>query len=347
MNILIFYLTLALGISFVCSLLESVFLTITPSYTQLLSKKNFKVGLLVQQLKEKTDLSLSAILTLNTVSHTIGAAGVGAQVLKLYGNQWVAFSSVLLTILILILSEIIPKTIGATYWRQLAPFSAYSIHGLMILMNPFLSILRRISQWVSPKNRVDHHVTREEVIIFAEMGEKHGIIKKREARIIKNLLKLDHIFAEDILTPTSVLFACQKEMTVKEVFEKYPNISFSRIPVFNNGVDDIVGVVHRQKIINFFYQQNESVRLEEFAKEIHVVPHSMSVSSLLDEFIARKEHLFLVVDEYGATMGIITLEDAIETLLGVEIVDEFDSVADMRQLAIEKWEKKKIERQDS
>ena len=343
MTILIFYILLVLGVSFLCSLLESVFLSITYSYTQLLIKKNNKSGILLQFLKEKTDHSLAAILTLNTVCNTIGAAGVGAQVLKLYGNKWVAIASIILTFLILIFSEIIPKTIGAMYWRKIAPVAAYVIRFFIFITKPFIVILKIISRMVAP-DKVEKKLSRDELFVFIEIGMKEEVLKTKEAKIIKNVLKLDKIFAEDILTPVSVLVAYQKNQTVVDVLKKQTDSRFSRIPVYNESLDDIIGVVHQTKLVDFYFNGQKDEILENLITPIHVVPHSASITSLLDDFIKRREHLFLVVDEYGSSVGIVTLEDVFETLLGEEIVDEFDSVEDMRKFAIEKWRKRKKER---
>ena len=336
MQILLLTILLAVFISFLSSLLESILLSVTPSYVALLRKERPKVGEKLKHLKDRIDRPLTAILTLNTFANTLGATAVGAEVLDLYGNEWVAAASFLMSFIILIFAEILPKTIGATYWKLLAPFTIPLITGLVWLMYPFIQVLEVMSHLIAKKG-YHKKSSKKEIIMVAELGANEGTLNKKESRIIKNLLSLDEIFAQDILTPTSVLFAFQKDRTLADIVQQYPAIPFSRIPVFNKGLDDIVGVAHRFKIFENISNGNSQLKIEALAMPVHVVPHSKSVSSLLDEFIKRKEHLFIVVDEYGATLGIITMEDAIETLLGVEIMDEFDSVEDMRKLALEQW----------
>lgn len=344
MTLLIIYFSVALGISFLCSLLEAVILSVSMAHINLMLKKKKPGAQLLKTLKTDIDKSLAAILTLNTISHTAGASGVGAQVLKVYGEEWVALSSAILTILILVLSEVIPKSIGAAKWKSLTGFSAYGIQGLIIVSYPFVIVLKWISKMLASKNPDHKSMTREEMIMAAEMGVQEGILAEKEQRIIKNLLRLNAILAEDVMTPRSVIYTLQKDLTVDEVLETKGPIFFSRLPVYDKDMDDIIGMVLRFKIIEASSEDQHDLKIEKLVLPIHSVSETEPVANILDEFVKRREHLFVVTDEHGGTAGIITLEDVIETLLGVEIVDEFDSVEDMRKFALDQWENRKKSR---
>ena len=340
MTLLILYFCLAIFVSFFCSLMEAVILSLSHAHVELMIKAGRPSGRILKAFKNKIDRPLAAILTLNTVANTVGAAGVGAQSLVVFGSKWVALASAILTFTILVFSEIIPKTLGAVYWKKLAPPSAYVIRVLIWIAWPFVvsfEVLGRFLSGSAPRIRV----TREEMVMAADMGRAEGQLVDRERRVIKNLLRLDNIPAKDIMTPRSVMFALSREFTVSQVIRDYSPLTFSRIPVYGLDRDDISGLVYRAKLNQAVHQGRTDLRLEELASPIYVVPGLKSVSEVLDEFIRRREHLFLVVDEYGGTAGLITLEDCIETLLGEEIVDELDSVEDMQKFAREMWEKKK------
>jgi CBS domain containing-hemolysin-like protein len=338
MPLLFIYLFLALFISFLCSLLESVILSITPSHINLLIKEKKRGGKTLKKLKDKIDKPLSAILTLNTIANTMGAAGVGSQVHKLYGSSWVAIASGLLTFGILVFSEIIPKNLGAAYWKKLALPCTLIIKYLIYLTYPFVILFDVISSAIIPKHKKEETMSREEMIVAAETGEQEGVLVDKETRIIKNLLRLNSILVKDVMTPRSVMFALQKDATVGDVIKKYSIKIFSRIPVYDKNIDDIIGKVLRFKIIISSSEDQEETKIEELTTPIHTVKETLSIADALDEFIKRREHLFMVTNDLGDIAGIVTLEDAIETLLGVEIVDEFDSVDDMRKFALEQWE---------
>ncbi|MBU0505450.1 MAG: hemolysin family protein [bacterium] len=340
MTLLLIYLFLALFVSFLCSLLESVILSITPSHINLLIKEKKRGGKTLKTLKEKIDRPLSAVLTLNTIANTMGAAGVGAQVLKLYGSSWVAIASGLLTFGILVFSEIIPKNLGAAYWKKLALPCALIIKYLIYFTYPFVILFELIAASIIPKHKRKETMSREEMIVAAETGLEEGVLVDKESRIIKNLLGLNIILVKDVMTPRSVMFALQKDSTVYDVLNKYSIKIFSRIPVYGENIDDIIGKVLRFKIINASSEDEEHTKIGDLIKPVHSVNENLSVANVLDEFIKKQEHLFMVTNELGDIAGLITLEDAIETLLGVEIVDEFDSVEDMRKYALEQWERR-------
>ncbi len=336
---LIVYLLFALGVSFICSLLESILLSITHAYTAVLIRDGRKAGKILRHMKQNIDKPLAAILTMNTVANVVGAAGVGAQAYSVFGREWVAAASGTLTVLILVCSEIIPKTLGTVYWKHLAPSAVYVLKAMVFLTYPIVIILEVISSTIS--RGAGHHtrITRDEIMVLAEIGEREGILHEKEARIIRNLFLLDEIHTGEILTPRSVMFGCQKDRTVKDIIDEYSPIPFSRIPVFGESLDDIIGIARRKELLEAFHSGNTDSTLETFVNPVHVVPETKTIADLLDEFIIRREHVFMVIDEYGGTEGIVTLEDAIETLLGVEIVDEYDTAEDMRELALERWRK--------
>ncbi|MFC1511730.1 hemolysin family protein [Candidatus Latescibacterota bacterium] len=336
MALLFAYLFLALSFSFLCSLLESILLSVRQPYIALLINRGKRAGRILQDMKTNVSLPLATILTVNTIANVVGAAGVGAQTYKLFGSEFVAVASGILTVLILVLSEIIPKTLGTVYWKTLAVPATYVLRGLIFVTYPVVIILEGISRFITTRG---HHsrISREEIMALAEIGEKEGILHEKEARIIKNLFLLTDIRTGDISTPRAVVFAFQKDLTVRDVIEKHSPLPFSRIPVFGTDLDDIIGIVIRRQLFDAYRAGRGIEPVGHFIVPVFAVPESKPVTDLLDEFISRREHLFLVIDEFGGTEGIVTLEDAVETLLGVEIMDEFDSVEDMRSYAREKW----------
>lgn len=326
-------------VSFLCSLLEAVFLSITPGFVALSVKEHRRSGRLLEHLKENIDRPISAILTLNTISHTIGASVVGALVQKEFGDQVVTATSIILTIAILFLSEILPKIIGATYWKQLAPISAYTIQFLIFLLFPLVRMSELFGKLFDRPDVASF--TREEMLATAEVGVEEGTIHKKESAIIKNLLMLNNMYVSDIMTPRSVMFALEADENVEEVSAKFKPIRFSRIPVYEGNLDNIIGLTHRYKILEALSNDKHKTAVRELTTPINSVPERMTVAGVIDLFVKRKEHLALAVDEYGIVTGLVTLEDAIETLLGVEIVDEFDNITDMRQYALEQWQIRK------
>ncbi len=321
-------------------MLESVFLSVTPSYIGLLEKEKKHSGTMLKKLKQNQPRPLAAILSVNTMANTLGAAGVGAQTLKLYGDAYVAVVSGVLIFAILVFSEILPKSIGAIYWKKLAPLCTYVIHALIFITYPFV-VLSASVQGLLQRPQSARKTSREEMIVTAELGAQEGSIRKKESQVIRNLLMLDSVMVSEIMTPRAVMRAFNENDTVGHIMEKHKNIRFSRVPVYSGGLDNITGLLHRYQIMKAVSHDLENVTLKELATPVHLVPENIPVTAALDQFIKRKEHLFIVADEYGSTTGLVTLEDAIETLLGVEIIDESDDVADMRQYALEQWRKKK------
>ncbi|MCK4875513.1 MAG: DUF21 domain-containing protein [Sulfurimonas sp.] len=345
MDLLILYFTLAVGISFICSILEAVLLSVNMSYISLLEKENPKVGMLLRLHKTNISKSIASILILNTIAHTLGAAAVGAQAAILFGNDAVVIISMIMTFAILFLSEIIPKTIGAIYWKQLAPVSAYAIRIFIWITYPIILITLAVTDRISRGKDV-HTLTKEELLESMLISEDEGVIDEKESDVIENILNLDNIKVGEVLTPRSVVFALDENMSIKEIIDTQEDIfKFSRIPTYNGSIEDVTGIVLTKKIFKQALE-DDSVTVSSIKNKIFSINENIPVSKALDLFIAKKEHMFLVMDNYDQTEGIITLEDCVETILGVEIVDESDSTVDMRELAKLKM-KQKRKSQDS
>jgi CBS domain containing-hemolysin-like protein len=336
MTLLFLYLFIALAVSFVCSILEAVLLSSTNSYIETLSKEKEKTFKILKSLKSDIDKPIASILILNTFAHTMGAAGVGAQAQLLFGDEWQALIAVVLTLLILYISEIIPKTIGAIYWKNLLIPSAYLIAFMIKVSYPLVWFSSFITRYISQGKKQQANFSREEIIEIVSMGEKEGAILSKESHLFKNLLKLSNIKAKDVMTPRSVVFALPSTMTVEEAVEEDRLYIHSRIPVYEETIDHITGIVINQTILEESLEDNDKKLLSEISNEPHLVSENTPVAVLIDLFIKKRTHLFIVHDSYGQTSGVITLEDVIETLLGVEIVDERDEVDDMQILAKDK-----------
>ncbi len=336
MTLLLTYLFIALFVSFVCSILEAVLLSSTNSYIETLSSKdnNAKAVDLLKELKSNIDKPISSILILNTFAHTMGAAGVGAQAQVLFGNEWQTLIAFVLTLLILYVSEIIPKTIGAIYWKKLLVPSAYLISFMIKVTYPLVWFSGLITNYISKgKEKSGHGFSRDEIMAVVAMGERDGSILSKESNLIENLLKLKNIKTKDIMTPRSVVFAMKASTTVGDAVEDDKMYIHSRIPVFEESIDDILGIVFSQTILEESVEEHDDKLLSDIMVNVHKISENVPVSALIDLFIKRKTHLFIVYDNYGQTSGVVSLEDAIETLLGVEIVDEMDEVEDMQAFA--------------
>ena len=334
---LLLYISIALGISFLCSVWEATLLATPVSHIELLVEQGSQPGLIMQGLRQNVERPISAILTLNTIAHTVGAAGAGAEATAIFGSEFFGIISAVLTLLILVFSEIIPKTIGAVYAKQLTPFTAYSLRILLFVFAPAVYAFEFITRAMRPSEDAPT-VTRSELQVMARISAQEGGIQERDNRIVSNLLQLQDVQIETIMTPRTVVLMFQKDMTVGEVIKQHKIIPFSRIPIYNETADDIKGYVLRHEIYKRVAADEHHVKLESIAHEIYVVPETNSVAQVLDEFIAKQDHIFVVIDEYGGTSGLITLEDTVETLLGIEILDESDRVADLRQLARRRYE---------
>lgn len=344
MTLLVIYLLLTLILSFMCSLLEATLLSSTSSYIESLDKKGYssKTVDLAKDVKQNIDKSISSILTLNTFANTMGAAGVGAQAAIIFGSNWQAMIAFILTLMVLFISEIFPKTLGAIYWRKFIVPAVYIISFMVKITYPFIFLATFITNTLQKGRKNEVNFSKDEIITIVNMSEKEGVLQAKESILIKNLFKLKNIKAKDIMTPRTVVFALDSKTSVKEALLNDNLYVYSRIPVYNESIDDIAGVVFKQTILEKRVKKKKKTLLKDIMVPVHKVPENISVSTLFDMFIRMKMHLFIVQDEYGQTSGVVTLEDALETMLGIEIVDEMDQVADLQEFA--KDESKRLQR---
>ena len=344
MTLLVIYLLLTLILSFMCSLLEATLLSSTSSYIESLDKKGYspKTVDLAKDIKQNIDKSISSILTLNTFANTMGAAGVGAQAAIIFGSNWQAVIAFILTLMVLFISEIFPKTVGAIYWRKFIVPAVYIISFMVKITYPFIFLATFITNTLQKGRKNEANFSKDEIITIVNMSEKEGVLQAKESILIKNLFKLKNIKAKDIMTPRTVVFAFDSKTTLKEALLNDDLYVYSRIPVYNESIDDIAGVVFKQTILEKRVKKKKKTLLKDIMVPVHKVPENISVSTLFDMFIRMKMHLFIVQDEYGQTSGVVTLEDALETMLGIEIVDEMDQVADLQEFA--KDESKRLQR---
>lgn len=332
--------------SFSCSLLEAILLSTQPSHVEILVKRGARSGALLKQLKDRPGRALSAILLVNTLAATAGgtasgaAAAAWAERVGFSPEQVLAVVAGVLSVGVLVIGEITPKVIAANHWRTLAAPAAYAIRGLVILLWPAVVVLDWVTRRISGEGD-QPAVTRDDMLVMSEMGRQSGAIAHRETEVIANLLRLNLMRTRDVLTPRVDVMMLQKDMTADEVVKKHGPLRYSRMPVFGKNADNIIGVVLRAQILEACLAGQGGTRIEKLKGPIHVVPESKPLGSLLDEFVKRHEHMFLVVNEYGGVEGIVTLEDVIETLLGVDINDEMDSIERVRQIAIARMEEQK------
>lgn len=331
---------LIISVSFICSLCEAVLLSLSPAFVEVAVDQRPKSGKVLKHIMDRMDRSISAILTLNTISHTLGSAWIAWAVHTEFGDTYVTLFSIFLTFMILVFAEIVPKTIGKNNPKSFSFFCAYCVQIMTIMVYPFVKMSDLISH-ILATNTEEPDITRDEMIKNAEIGVEEGTLKAKESTIIKNLMKLDNVFVSDIMTPRSVFMALEGDMTVHEVSKKFKPIRFSRIPVYQESLDQIIGITHRYKILEALSADQHHKKISELILPISNVSERMTVSHVLDFFIKEKSHLAIVSDEYGVTTGLVTLEDAVETLLGVEIMDEFDNIEDMRKYAMEQWQQRK------
>jgi len=336
MLLLFFYLFLAVGVSFLCSILEAALLSITPANIAVMREKGSPAGKKLADLKRDIDRPLAAILSLNTVSHTFGAAGVGAQSLVIFGQAWVAATSAVVTLLILVFSEIIPKTLGARHARALAGFTAHACQVLIILTWPLVKLSQYLTSLLGSREK-GPSISREEFRILAQTGRKEGIFEEEESNIFLNLMRFTAIRVHDIMTPRVVVMKLQQDRSLEDVIAEHPDPTFSRIPIYGESDEDIQGYVLKNKVMLEVARGNGQLPLSEIKHEVLFVPEFISLRSLFGQILADQEHFAVVVDEYGGFSGIVTMEDVIETLLGLEIVDESDTTEDLRRAARERW----------
>ncbi|MHC2990055.1 hemolysin [Pontibacter sp. HJ8] len=340
MGLLILYLAVALFFSFLCSLLEATLLSITPSHVGTTTEENPVLGKHLREFKDNVDRPLAAILTLNTFALVLGAAGVGSQAQRIWGYEYVSLVSAILTIFILILAEIIPKTLGANYWKTLTPFTVRALR--IIIYSPLYPIIV-LSQFITRRLKKDKDrsvLSRADFAAMAEIGIKEGIFKRGESQMLRNVLRFNKIMVRHIMTPRTVIQGAREDQTIVEYFKEVKTLRFSRIPLYTNNLDDIDGYVLKDEILSKLISNEGSLPLKSICRSIEVVTEYMPIPELFNRLLKEQNHIALVVDEYGGTAGIVTMEDIIETLLGMEIMDEMDNVEDMQKWARDNWAKR-------
>jgi CBS domain containing-hemolysin-like protein len=350
MGLLIVFFLLSIIFSFLCSVWEAVLLSITPTYIRRATAEGKKLGERISAYKKDIDKPLSAILTLNTIAHTVGAIGVGAQAGHLFGENYfnvggvlsISYESVIagvMTLAILILSEIIPKTIGANNWERLAPFTVRSLGILMVVLHPLVWLSQRITKTLK-KDKDRSVLSRADFTAMAREGEQTGALDKSESTIIKNLLTFEKKTVRDIMTPKTVALMANEEDTLRAFYDQNQPLPFSRIPIYKENRDHVTGIILKDELLQHLVDKEDATQLKEIKRPIDFVQDDMQLPQLFQSLTNEKQHLFIVSDDFGVVVGIVTMEDLFETLLGKEIVDETDSVVDLQKLAKEQWEER-------
>ncbi len=340
MTLLIVYLLLALGISFLCSILEAVILSVPPTYIEAKIHQGNKTAVRLKNIKRNISKPLAAILALNTIAHTIGAAGVGAQATMIFGEVYFGIISAILTLLILVISEIIPKTLGASHAKSLSLPSVHILSAIMVLMYPLVVLSGFISRVIVPARKRAHTVSRDELAALANIGRQEGTLDADESKIIDNLLKLKKINASAIMTPRPVLASAPADMTVEEFTKEFEKVPYTRIPIWDKDPEHITGYVLKPEVLEKMAQDEHHKKISTLKRDILIAYEGEKVTRLYRRMLTAREHITLLVDEYGSTAGVITLEDIIETMTGTEIMDETDTHQDLQALARSLWKKK-------
>ncbi len=349
MAALISFFIFAILISFLCSIWEAVILSVTPTFVKTREKKNSVTGAILAELKNDIDRPLSAVLTLNTFAHTIGAIGVGAQAGKLFGTRelhmlgitftYEAVIAGLMTLAILFLSEIIPKTIGANNWKALAGFTAQSLRLLILILFPFVWISNKLTRMLK-KDKFRSVFGKQDFAALAEVARDSGQLDKKDYTLIRNTLRYDDLVAKDVMTPRTVLFMAPEKMSLSDFYNQNKPVPFSRIPLYHPDTDTITGLLLKDELLQHLIEGGGDNALKTISRPPIIVPETMALPRVFELLNSRREHLAVVVDEYGSVSGIVTLEDIIETLMGLEIMDETDSVSDLQKYARDLWEKR-------
>ncbi|MBE7689128.1 CNNM domain-containing protein [Tenacibaculum piscium] len=344
MTLLIIYATVSIFFSFICSILEAVLLSVTPTFVNVKKKEGEAFATQLETLKKDVDKPLIAILTLNTLAHTVGAILVGTEAKKVFNDDGygVFIVSALMTILILVASEIIPKTVGATYWKQLAKLTTTA---LKIMIFPLkwtgiLWILQLTTKLIGAKGGHGSVLSREDFSVMTDIAEQEGVFHENESNVIRNMLNFKDIQVKDIMTPRTVIKTADENQTIQSFFDANKSLHFSRIPVFNQNPDTITGYILKDQLFLALIDQKGNEPLKTIKRDIIIADRDLSIPGLFNKLVEKREHLALVVDEYGSVSGLVTQEDVIETLLGFEIMDESDSVADLQSLARKNWKKR-------
>lgn len=341
MVLLIVYLLIALITSFLCSIMEAVLLSLPISFLKTKSEQGDKSVEAMIMFKNNLDKPLSAILSLNTVAHTVGAAGVGAEATKVFGEAYFGVVSAILTVLILLLTEIIPKTLGANYNKSLFGITTRLIQGTIFLTYPLVWVSSLITKLISKKDS-EPTTSREEISALASIGVKEGIFKNKENTVIQNIIKLKSLKIEEIMTPRIVVETADENMTLRDFYDLRDKFMFSRIPVYRQDRDNITGYVRRQQVFEHIIDKGNEGKLSDIKRDILKFPERTTLFDAWETMIHNKEHISIIQDSYGGLNGIVTFEDILESLLGVEIVDETDKEVDMQEYALKKWKNRQL-----
>ncbi len=336
---LILFLAGALVVSFLCSILEATLMSTPLSFITMREEEGYRSATVFKKFKLEPDRPIAAILSLNTIANTVGSAGVGHQATLIFGSEWFGVVSAVMTLLILVFSEIIPKTIGTSYWKRLMGFASRSISILIILMYPLVLLVKVVSSLITPKDE-EAAVSREEVSAMANIGEEEGVIEESENKIIQNLIKLDNVKAYDAMTPRVVSAIASESLTVRDFYKDNEYLHHSRIPVYSDSPEFITGYILRSEALELLADDKFNVTLGDIRRDILFFNEEASLGDIWDELLRQKEQISVIIDEYGTFQGILTLEDILETILGLEIVDESDTVSDMQQYARERWQQR-------
>lgn len=332
MSLLILFVMLAIGVSFLCSILEAVLLSITPSFVEASEEDNPKLAEKLRSLRADIERPLAAILSLNTIAHTVGATGAGAQAAVVFNDTGVGIFSAVLTLGILVLSEIVPKTLGATYWRALAPFTVRVLPWLIVIQLPLVWMSQFITKLLT-RGKTDAEVSREEITALTTAGQRIGVVEEDETRVVANLFRLPQIATNEVMTPRTVIEHIAGEATVASAVEDRETFPYSRLPVTGETIDEVLGFVLTRDLLVAALRDKKQRKVIDLARDMPSVSETTDLDSLMDLLMDRDAHIALVQDEYGGTAGLVTMEDVLETLLGSEIVDEHDEAPDLRKVA--------------
>lgn len=343
MGLLFFYAFISIFFSFLCSILEAALLSFTPSYIKIKRQEGKSYADTLAHFKQDIDRPLIAILTVNTVAHTVGAILVGVQAEKTFGdgNNSVGIVSAIMTLAILILSEIIPKTIGATYWQKLGSFTANSL-SLMIFPLKYTGILwlMMLTTKLIGKSAHVSSMSREEFAAITDAAKEEGVFEESETTVIKNLLVFKSVEAKDVMTPYSVAVTEDEDTSIANFHQSNRNLKFSRIPIYKGKPNNVTGFILKDDVLEEIINEKGEEPLSILKREVFMTPANTPIPELFEKFIQERGHITMVIDEYGNTIGLVTMEDIIETLLGLEIMDESDSIEDMQVLARQNWERR-------
>ena len=336
--IIVFFLVSVIA-SFLCSVLEAVLLSISPAYAQRQVTENPPIGQALTEYRNNVDRPLAAILTLNTIAHTVGAIGVGAQAAAIWNDSIMAtiVVPVVMTLAILILSEIIPKTIGALYWKELTGFTVKTLKFIILILGPFVVVSQFITRLIM-RDKSKSVLSRADFTAMAELGAKEGVFDERESTLLRNFMRFKSVNTEDIMTPRTVVVAAPEDQTFAAFHNEHPDLRFSRIPIYSGSIDNVTGYIMRDDLLSALVDDRDNEPLSVLRRDLKAVNEEFPLQELFEHLTTERTHIAMVVDKFGGMAGLVTMEDVIETLLGMEIVDEVDDAVDMQALARKQWQ---------